>query len=111
MEMTKNMQKLLDLFNEYNYIQAEGERDTYTPRTEKDWLGMSKPYQYYIISKHFEFVKWLENEDKINTDKLWNIDDTVQSMVVEMDTTWENTILMLLAIQAEPLNFLADIIK
>lgn len=67
--MTKNERKLFDLFNEYNYLQAQNERNLYRPWKEKDWQGMSRPYRQYICSKHFEFVKWLVKENKIDRKK------------------------------------------
>lgn len=70
--MTENEQRLLDYFNDYNFICANDERETYRPRSEKDWLYMSRPYRQYICSKHFEFVKWLVNKDFIDYTKVEN---------------------------------------
>lgn len=74
--MTENEQKLLDYFNDYNFIVANDERDTYRPRSEKDWLGMSRPYRQYICSKHFGFIKWLcKDATKIDFDKGGKLDN------------------------------------
>lgn len=108
--MTENEQKLLDLFNEYNYIQAEGERDTYRPRTEKDWQGMSRPYRQYICSKHFEFVKWLVKQDSIDFIKIYDTSILHGIMVLTQEDAI-NRALMELAIQDDPITFLANILR
>lgn len=106
--MTENEQKLFNLFNEYNYLQAEGDKTLYRPRSEKDWQGMSRPYRQYICSKHFEFVKWLCKNDKINLDKL-KICDMFWDLTDWVDT--ECNILCHLAIQEDPIKFLATILR
>jgi len=74
--MTENTKKLFNLFNEYNYLQAEGDKALYRPRSEKDWLGMSRLYRQYICSKHFGFIKWLcKDATKIDFDNGGKLDN------------------------------------
>ena len=79
----------------------------------------------YMISKQFWFVKWLLDKDKIELRKLdkniymsdyWSSDDIFlaynkgeQWIIYTVD--YYETILMLLAIQDEPVKFLSEILK
>lgn len=113
--MTENEQKLLDYFNDYNFIVANDERDTYRPRTEKDWQGMSRPYRQYICSKHFEFVKWLcKDAAKIDFDNWGKLDQQLPEYLKKPTVKWimaEDLILMVLSIQEDPIKFLATILR
>lgn len=64
-----------------------------------------------VISKRFGFIKWLVDEDKIDLWKLIMIKDEEQKAIVDIDNSRENTLLMLLAIQDKPIQFLCDILK
>lgn len=83
-------------------------------RTEKDWNTTSRIYKAYILSKDYGWIKRLVKNDKIDRKKAhekikelgkdyWWFD--IYSWIVE------NCVLMLLAIQDEPLKFLESILK
>lgn len=65
----------------------------------------------YLISKPYWFIKWLVDNNKIDLWKLIMIKDEEQKTIVDIDNSRENTLLMLLAIQDEPIEFLCDILK
>ena len=74
-------------------------------RTEKDWNTTSRINKAYILSKDYGWIKRLVDNDKINEEKFnWYID---------MFPSWTNeqVLLMMLAIQDEPLKFLESILK
>jgi hypothetical protein len=104
----KEIWKLIELLNEY---------DSWWDYDDYYW-----PYQYwqdrdayiygkyYLVSRDYWFIKWLVENDKIDYEKVrsweWNGSrwhfETVQP---------EYYIIMLLAIQDEPIRFLCEILK
>ena len=74
-------------------------------------LGIFSPLIIYLISKPYWFIKWLVDNNKIDLWKLIMIKDEEQKTIVDIDNSRENTLLMLLAIQDEPIEFLCDILK
>ena len=76
------------------------------------WFTVFWIHESIIISKKFWFIKWLVENDKIDHDHYWNY-----ALVGE----WENgsyfqlraveTILMLLSIQDNPIEFLISVLK
>lgn len=66
---------------------------------------------WYIISKEFRFIKRLVDNDKIDLWKLIMIKDEEQKAIIDIDNSRENTLLMLLAIQDNPIEFLISILK
>lgn len=112
------MMKLIELLNEYE------------PYIAKDWEYQDNLWGYalqgnsallskgvaktVIISKSYWFIKWLVENEKIDTDivyKKWFLAKTY-----DKDEVWEyfepyEEILMLLAIQDEPIEFLVSILK
>ena len=117
------MEKLIELLNEfedynkncewgkqYNYYSY---RKRYEGDFERD-LTENCMNIVFIISKTFGFIKWLVDNDKIDRKKAhekikelgkdyWWFD--IYSWIVE------NCLLMLLAIQDEPIEFLISILK
>ena len=89
------MKKLLELLNEYR-----AEHDVYpVVYDEKDLDSL------WILKR---FVKWLVRENKIDLDN--------EELISLMSELWERRnpvkcLLMLLAIQDEPINFLISILK
>lgn len=85
---------------------------------EKDMDMPQFAVQYYtdeyIISKHYGFIKWLVDNDKINKRKLY---DDEYKIKIQLDGTtywelwWADRLLMLLAIQDKPIEFLIRILK
>ena len=85
----------------------------YDDITDHKWWTMQDEAMV-ICSKKFWFIKWLVENDKIDTDivyKKWFLARTY-----DKDEVWKcfepyEEILMLLAIQDEPINFLISILK
>jgi hypothetical protein len=115
------MEKLLDLLNEYENKDLELEEwEESNARTENNWHlrfnGANKvQFDTYMfdslaLSKQYWFIKWLVENEKIDYEKVrsweWNGSrwhfETVQP---------EYYIIMLLAIQDEPIEFLISILK
>lgn len=109
------MEKLIELLNEYEpYIQSNGTHTDNFWWYVSQWHSAIFPKEVWverIISKSYRFIQWLVDNDKIDLWKLIMIKDEEQKAIVDIDNSRDNTLLMLLAIQDEPLNFLADIIK
>jgi hypothetical protein len=59
-----------------------------------------------IISKQYWFIKWLVENEKIDFKKL-----TVNYIYHDDEWSWEKELLMQLAIQDEPIEFLVSILK
>jgi len=116
------MEKLLELLNEYG---NENKSDLYYKFELKDWylycyddvtdiLWTMQDEAMVICSKKFLFIKWLLKNNKIDLNKIkeiWikhngkmDIDGLYRFPVYER-------LLMILAIQDEPINFLISILK
>jgi len=70
----------------------------------------------YLISKSFGMIWWLVENEKIDYWKILNLtkNDNKLSIVVDLDEgyfSWEESLLMLLSIQDEPIEFLTSILK
>lgn len=64
-----------------------------------------------VFSKSFGFIKWLVENNKIDFGKLIMIKDEEQKAIVDIDNSRDNTLLMLLAIQDKPIEFLISVLK
>lgn len=114
------MDKLLQLLNDYSPLKDTS--DEYCVKYWKVWIRTrlyAEPdvyvnYTLQIISKKFWFIEWLVLNMKINTDELmrhWHIVKTY-----DLDEPWDSygyvdSLLMLLTIQDEPIDFLNSILK
>mgnify|MGYP003292738316 CR=1 FL=1 len=70
-----------------------------------------------IISKQYWFIKWLVENKKIDREKFWN-SETKSSKYSDFELSYDtpredytNTLLMELAIQNEPIQFLIEMLK
>jgi len=112
----KEIWKLIELLNEY-----EGQ-DTWSYDEEMGmpyyWWGDDCDYEAYLISKKYWFIKWLVENDKIDFEN--QAMQYAKSDLSKFFTEWEDKnwmsddyamLLMLLAIQDEPINFLVSILK
>ena len=93
------MVKLIELLNEYE--------NTLEPNLQIEWTeNWVKATPLTIISKQYWFIKWLVENDKI---------DFREDFYLEDQHWWwfgeDEDIIMLLAIQDEPIRFLCDILK
>ena len=84
---------------------------------EDDWVDEDWIWDEWICSKKFWFIKWLVENDKI--DRRW-IDKPIEYIEFYSDYNLDSethhysdvdSLLMLLAIQDEPIRFLFEIIK
>lgn len=105
--------KILDLFNEYNLSPEMTWWEMEQPRTEKDWNTMSRIYKAYIVSKDFWWIKWLVDNDKINMEEVpMRCELYYQTRWIPWNVTDDTDILiMLLAIQPKPIEFLISLLK
>ena len=114
--------KLIELLNEYKiYTDHKNSRmseyvwiNVWDDIVMDSYVWTTKDKTLEIISKKFWFIKWLVDNEKIDTDivyKKWFLAKTY-----DKDEVWEyfepyEEILMLLAIQDEPIEFLVSILK
>lgn len=102
------MEKLIELLNKYAYGEN---KELYWRDAEMVDLNYE-----IVISKKFWFIKWLVENDKINIEKLLNIQNEYFRLQVWNDNYnsenyFVDGLLMLLAIQDEPIEFLISILK
>ena len=121
------MQKLIELLNEYDpYIASDGEHRDNLWGYAYQWHSAVFPKELaesYIISKSYGFIKWLVENDKIDTSKAndknlngYEIELRIRAVKELVADSEEKTVLylnllMLLAIQDEPIRFLCEILK
>lgn len=65
----------------------------------------------YLISKSFWFIKWLVENDKIDFDGIQNVFYRNKRYKEYRDYSDYESLLMLLAIQDEPIRFLCEMLK
>lgn len=96
----------------------------YVEEMQKEWINICRPrfQEYYLlemmlVSKHYWLIKWLVENDKIDREKFWN-SETVSSKYSDFELSYDtpredytNTLLMELAIQDEPIQFLIEILR
>ena len=104
--MINDMEKLIELLNEYDGIREYVEVDL-----EDELISLK------IISKWYWFIKRLVENDKIDREKFWN-SETKSSKYSDFELSYDtpredytNTLLMELAIQDEPIQFLIEILR
>ena len=117
------MEKLIELLNEYEKKRIEKINSEwklfvklqFKPYTEESLTN--KAYRrcwLEICSKYYGFIKWLVENDKIDTEK---VIDTAKSSVIDTYYYEEGIddiyipLLMVLAIQDEPIEYLLSVIK
>lgn len=94
------MEKLIELLNEYCW-EDEWSETKWTKKHLLEWWLLS----LQVISKKFWFIKWLVENEKIEWDEKFYLEDDEW-----LFGTYE-CILMQLAIQDEPIEFLVSILK
>ena len=106
------MEKLLQILNEYRLENGASEYTKYIPETGY-FTRKSYFYEHYswVISKKFWFIQWLVNNDKI--DKQWAKNLLYESEVFNSQpyTDLSERLIMYLAIQDDPIEFLISILK
>ena len=108
------MQKLIELLDKFRRENKTkelfGEPWTLVPLTWKDFIELNK---VMIISKEYEFIKWLVDNDKIDLDKTWYKKADFQE-VWNWDwrtVRWYEMLLMLLSISNSPIDDLISYLK
>lgn len=104
------MEKLIELLNEYDKIKWDKEEPIYNWKI----AIKTKIYQTYLVSARYWFIKWLVENDKIDTDivyKKWFLAKTY-----DKDEVWEyfepyEEILMLLSISSSPIDDLISYLR
>lgn len=113
------MEKLIELLNEYCKEKKIWEwsmlENGYLFHWNKPIKNKKEEFDLLIISKHYWFIDWLVDNDKIERDKI--IEKSVFIPIV-CDKVWnllnpteEQELLMLLSIQDNPIEFLISILK
>ena len=115
------MEKLLQLLNEYSPLKYPS--DEYCIEYGNLWIKTriyAEPdvytnYTLMVISKKFWFIEWLVDNDKIDYYKVGEIVDTYkwslrEKAYVVSDCVVES-MLMILAIQDDPISFLISVLK
>ena len=106
------MEKLLQILNEYRLENGASEYTKHIPETGY-FTRKSYFYEHYswVISKKFWFIQWLVNNDKI--DKQWAKNLLYESEVFNSQpyTDLSERLIMYLAIQDDPIEFLISILK
>ena len=108
----KEIWKLIELFKEYvdkysNDAKVLDEWEYVVIDDGQSFLYWTREYSYLtLISKKFGFIKWLVENDKIDFKKL-----TVNYIYHDDEWSWEKELLMQLAIQEKPIEFLVSILK
>ena len=100
------MKKLIELLNEHE--------KTKDPSVQMEWREphlLSKYNQYYIFSKDEWFIKWLVENDKIRN--IWWFEWKPKNYLWDYteNKAKEYTLLMLLAISDNPIEFLINTLK
>lgn len=112
------MEKLLQLLNEYQTQRGSKFKfSSYDERSQSFLLVDSNEvlWEETIISKKFWFIQWLADNDRIDYYKVGEIVDTYkwslrEKAYVVSDCVYES-MLMILAIQDDPISFLVSILK
>ena len=107
MEEKTDIQKLKDLFVEYHWEWVYGIIEP------EHWIYLREAMQArapYIISRKYWFIRWLIKRHKIDRDKF---DEKRDECNKDLRIAWVDDyelLLMLLAIQTEPIDFLSSIL-
>ena len=125
----KEIWKLLELLNEYD---KEKWLHTFWKITQSNKIQIYGKWvcsESYLYSKSYGFIQWLVENDKIDFDKCWldvrhylSYNERYDKWIVMAENYDNDTLvrefyspykqlLMLLAIQDEPIRFLCEIIK
>lgn len=90
----------------------------YVEEMQKEWINICRPrfQEYYLvdmmlISKYYWLIKWLVDNDKIDFSRDWKY---CEKSIEEFDWLFradEDSLIMILAIQDKPIDFLLDILK
>ena len=107
-----DMEKLLQLLNEYRLEKGASE---YTKYISETWYFTHKLYFYehysWVISKKFWFIQWLVGTDKIDYGAWHNVFVNSNYFDNIAGLREYEVLTMYLSIQDEPIEFLISILK
>lgn len=97
----------------------------YVKEMQEEWINVCRPqFQQYdllemcLISKHYWLIKWLVEKDKADFSNIkriilnYKVEDNKAIEYYDLDfATKEETLLMLLAIKGNPIDFLLSVLK
>ena len=113
------MEKLIELLKEYDKIRSKKSNKSFN----RDLLlnnFVNLPdrslweSELIVISSSYWFIKWLVDNDKIDLEKIWRFKaerKNTQIIAIANKSDFYLSLLMLLSIQDEPINFLVSILK
>ena len=106
------MEKLIELLNEYEIWKWKNGLDLRQEYAEHNFK-YNKWLYIRIISKKFWFIKWLVENDKIDQTNKFCVSVNVEWKGMGYTKAFEGyeSLLMLLAIQDKPIDFLISILK
>ena len=111
------MEKLIELFKEYvdkysNDAKVLDEWEYAVIDDGQSFLYWTREYSYLtLISKKFGFIQWLVENDKIDIESYCRITSIERKWEKDVYRDEVDSLLMLLAIQDEPIRFLCEILK
>ena len=97
----------------------------YVKEMQEEWINVCRPqFQQYdllymcIISKHYWLIKWLVEKNRVDFSNIkriilnYKVEDNEAIEYYDLDfATKEETLLMLLAIKENPIDFLLSVLK
>lgn len=108
------MEKLIELLNEYN-CDVLWLADNREYKDYMWWIRLTSVWAWkiylYVISKEYWFIKWLVDNDKIDVESYCRITSVERKWEKDVYRDEVDSLLMLLAIQDEPIEFLISILK
>ena len=103
------MMKLIELLNEYDsWWDYDDYYWTYQYWQDSDAYHLCK---YQLVSKEYWFIKWLVENDKIDTESYCRITSIERKWEKDVYRDEVDSLLMLLAIQDELIDLLCSIVK
>ena len=106
------MEKLVKLLNEYVWQDSYWIDEFDNGAFIAWWDGDQCFIDEHIISKNFWFIKWLVENDKINTKQLnLQVFKSIFSADWTVYVSYDEIVLMLLSISDEPIGLLIDMLK
>ena len=97
----------------------------YVKEMQEEWINVCRPqFQQYdllemcLISKHYWLIKWLVEKNRVDFSNIkriimnYKVEDNEAIEYYDLDfATKEETLLMLLAIKENPIDFLLSVLK
>ena len=112
------MEKLIELLNEFRpTVSCANFKEHYEFIDDdiyliREWMdGEEEQFPMYVCYKKGDFIKWLVENDKIDIESYCRITSIERKWEKDVYRDEVDSLLMLLAIQDEPIRFLCEILK